>query len=184
MRKEVNIDFWLDEANYEVLMNSVRVMVRASSTVRMIRKRKCVAGIRWMLFLHNFFPHVRIYLRKKCVAVLDDRMHAREFDDVGLRHCLLIYLPSSDHPNISVSRDTDRLFHRMCDIASGECHVSPSHNDVSAIGKCTANRLERLSSHDDRPSFGKLTKSFKVIWELPRNLPVLADNVILGCGDD
>jgi len=149
-----------------------------------------IAGVLFVRFMRlsgNFVPFRFIYLREKYIA-FHFQIYLGEVEFVPIRQALLV--------NISAADDEDLIFviafGYFEGLIEGVRHDAPGgrkkgiagDDDVGSFGQRPADGQKVFAAHDDVVAGGGSFKKLEVLRKVPRNLVVLSDDVVAGCGYD
>ena len=111
--------------------------------------------------------------------------HAREVEAVGHRQGLGVDLRPADHEHLLVLRKQPHgLLQRMHDRAAGNLDILARDDDIGAVGQRPPERLEGLAAHDDGMARRDGLEMFQVFGNMPQQGILVADNAVLGNGND
>src|SRR3989344_755926 len=146
-------------------------------------KGKWMQGILGMFLVMHAPPIALIDLRKTHVPV-ECSMHACEINLVREVEfeCLFVDLPSTDDKNFFIRfiEELQSFFQRMNQFISlrNLCERL-GNDDVAAIWERSTDRFVCFTPHDDRVTLRKLAKTLQLIGQLPEELILTSNDVVL-----
>jgi hypothetical protein len=146
-------------------------------------KTRTVLSISYMILLAHHIPMVQIDVGKIRITIGTD-MHACELNSIGDIDCLRVDIPPSKHKRLFlVLRFAVRngIGNGMHHNTPGDLHILARDHNIGAPRQRPTDGIKRLAPHDDGLAHGHCFQPRKIFGELPRDLPLVPNHIILGC---